>query len=131
MAAESYSLREAAEVLGVSTRTLQRRIQEGAFPGRFLAPGRHGLETRLSAEDVDRALEDLRKRGHVPGNREAERALAHSTITPAKELESLVPYQAPELVQSSPNNVGTGSGITHSDLESLRDAMLAIVREDR
>ena len=122
MVGESYTLREVAELLGVSKRTLQRRIQEGAFAGRFLAPGRHGLETRVPASEVQRVLDDLRQGGAPAG--EAVRTLQETrlpTVTPSRELhESLVPYgEAP------------GSALTQSDLESLRDAMLALVREDR
>jgi excisionase family DNA binding protein len=71
MADDSYTLREVAELLGVSKRTLQRRMQEGAFPNRFLSPGRHGLETRIPADDVRLVLEDLRRHG-----REQPRAMS-------------------------------------------------------
>lgn len=111
MAGDSYTLREVAELLGVSKRTLQRRIKEGAFAGRFLAPGRHGLETRIPSEEVQRALEDLRGRG--PG---------HATTPASADLtDSLVPYATP----------AQSNALTHTDLDSLRDAMIAIVREDR
>jgi excisionase family DNA binding protein len=144
MASDNYSLREVAELLGVSKRTLQRRIQEGAFPGRFLAPGRHGLETRIPSEDVQRALDDLRRRGNAAwmrandGDPPLRGGRQAGTVTPARELESLVPYQAPELVSSGLSSPAValasapmGSALTQSDLESLRDAMLAIIREDR
>lgn len=55
MAADSYSLAEVAELLGVSKRALQRQIRDGAFPGRFLAPSPHGMEMRIPAVDVARA----------------------------------------------------------------------------
>lgn len=117
MPGDSYTLREVAELLGVSKRTLQRRIKEGAFPGRYLAPGRHGLETRIPAEDVRRVLEDLRR-----GPSQSMVAAPAATVTPSRELgESLVPF-----VSSVP-----ATALTQSDLESLRDAMIAIVREDR
>ena len=119
MPSDSYTLREVAELLGVSKRTLQRRIKEGAFPRRFLAPGRHGLETRIPAEDVQRALEDLRQR---QSPRVGRVEAAHVSIPATQEInESLIPYR-PE---------GGSSALTQTDLESLRDAMLAIVREDR
>jgi excisionase family DNA binding protein len=131
---DSYSLREVAELLGVSKRTLQRRIQEGAFPGRFLAAGRHGLETRIPAEDLEHALDELRRQG--AGWRGTDEPVARSpTASPKRELESLVPYsayQTPEVVApSSSAGLGHPSALTQTDLESLRDAMLAIVREDR
>jgi excisionase family DNA binding protein len=148
MASDSYTLREVAELLGVSKRTLQRRIQEGAFPGRFLAPGRHGLETRIPTEDVQRAFEELRRRGAAAwragqdesSGRGGPGAMRHATVMPARELESLVPYRAPELVPHDSSGAGAGvsiasaagsNALTSSDLESLRDAMLAIVREER
>lgn len=100
MRAASYSLKEVADLLGVSKRTLQRRIREGAFPGRFLAPGPHGLELRIPADDVKTALESARP---------DERPLP--TVLPSQ----FASQQQPEPV----------------DLEALRDAVLAIAREDR
>jgi excisionase family DNA binding protein len=140
--ADSYSLREVAELLGVSKRTLQRRIQEGAFPGRFLAAGRHGLETRIPAEDLERALEELRRRSPAWRAGAGEEAARIPTATPVREQESLVPYhhpyptaeryETPEIVAASSGlDRSPTSALTQSDLESLRDAMLAIVREDR
>ncbi len=117
MPGDSYTLREVAELLGVSKRTLQRRIREGAFPGRYLAPGRHGLETRIPAEEVQQALDDLRG---VP----VQSMVPHParTVSPAPAFtDSVVPY----------DSRGPSSSLTTSDLESLRDAMIAIVREDR
>src|SRR5688572_8394939 len=108
MRGESYTLREVAELLGVSKRTLQRRIRDGAFPGRFLAPGRHGLETRIPAEDVQRALDDVR-----PQKREAALTeMRLPTVPPTRELdESRRPPQAQT------------TALTHRDLEGLRDAV--------
>lgn len=100
MRAASYSLKEVADLLGVSKRTLQRRIREGAFPGRFLAPGPHGLELRIPADDVKTALESARP---------DERPLP--TILPSHFAN-----------QPQPESL---------DLEALRDAVLAIAREDR
>ncbi|MCC7380420.1 MAG: helix-turn-helix domain-containing protein [Deltaproteobacteria bacterium] len=118
MRGESYTLREVSELLGVSKRTLQRRIREGAFPGRFLAPGRHGLETRIPAEDVRRALEDLSRAHEVPPAAEPE--LRMSTLMPARELQ-----------ESRAPGMGMATALTQRDLETVRDAVLAIVREDR
>lgn len=100
MRAASYSLKEVADLLGVSKRTLQRRIREGAFPGRFLAPGPHGLELRIPADDVKTALESAR-----PDERPLPTVLPSHFASP-QQAESL-------------------------DLEALRDAVLAIAREDR
>ncbi|MFO0723764.1 MAG: helix-turn-helix domain-containing protein [Myxococcota bacterium] len=102
MRGASYSLKEVADLLGVSKRTLQRRIREGAFPGRFLAPGPHGLELRIPAEDVKTALESVRP---------DERPLP--TVVPSR-------YATPNEEESDA-----------LDLETLRDAVLAIAREDR
>lgn len=149
--ADSYSLREVAELLGLSRKALQQRIEQGAFPGRFTAAGRSGLETRVPAEEVEREL-DLRRRRTASAWRRADADEENSsapspapspvpaarrpeaTVTPARELESLVPYRTPELVESasgSGSGSSSGSALTQSDLESMRDAMLAIVREDR
>lgn len=123
MSQESYSLKEVAELLGMSRRTLQRHLQEGAFPGRFLALGSDGLEIRVPAEDVRQLLE---------GERGVSAASAYTMPIPGRlsELDSMVPYrpQVPEPVSAPPLYA---SALTHSDLESLRDAMLAIVREER
>lgn len=151
MPGDSYTLREVADLLGVSKRTLQRRIQEGAFPGRFLAAGRHGLEMRIPIGEVEQAMEELRgsapwrpapgfgeARGHVSSHgaplagrgRPPQRAPVPSNLPRRREYESLVPYEQPELVGPSSSSPGS-SALTQSDLESLRDAMLAMVREDR
>lgn len=145
MPGESYTLREVSELLGVSKRTLQRRIQEGAFPGRFLAPGRHGLETRIPAGEVQRVLEDIRRAGS-----------ASAFIAGRAPAPSPTPVQGPQLggaaamVRGSEIHLPTVTppreyaesrvalatealppALTTTDLESLRDAMLALVREDR
>ncbi len=124
MSQESYSLKEVAELLGMSRRTLQRHLQEGAFPGRFLALGSDGLEIRVPGEDVRQLLEG--ERGASPPSS------AYTMPIPGRlsELDSMVPYrpQVPEPVSAPPLYT---SALTHSDLESLRDAMLAIVREER
>ncbi len=108
MRGESYTLHEVAELLGVSKRTLQRRIREGAFPGRFLSPGPHGLETRIPAADVRVALEDARGASELPG-----------------EGRSLV--MRGETRPTTPSAIGLAA----SDLEAVRDAVLAITRADR
>jgi hypothetical protein len=137
--ADSYSLREVAEILGLSRRALQQRIEQGAFPGRFTAAGRNGLETRVPGEDVERELELRRRRGLSAWRRAepevvgegGEPVRGDATITPTRELESLVPYRVPEMIESSTGSGSPGSALTQSDLESMRDAMLAIIREDR
>lgn len=116
MPGDSYTLREVAELLGVSKRTLQRRIKEGAFPGRFLAPGRHGLETRVPASEVQRALEDLGARH--PGSYPPYPASSIPARPEAAE-EQLVPYRRGP------------AALTHNDLDALKDSMVALVREDR
>lgn len=111
MPGESYTLREVAELLGVSKRTLQRRMKEGAFPGRYLAPGRHGLETRIPGDDVMRALDDLRSAGPQR---------AGETLLPASELnDSLVPFAGPSHL------------VPAVDLERVRSVVAEVLREDR
>lgn len=133
MAGDSYTLREVAELLGVSKRTLQRRIQEGAFPNRFLAPGRHGLETRIPAEDVRRVLDELRRHGRAEPRRAMSvrpRPAMERTVLPQEPLDSLVPsYDATPVdhISSAP----PGTALTQDDVDSLRDAMLSVVREER
>lgn len=103
MRGESYTIQEVAELLGVSKRTLQRRLREGAFPGRFLAPGPHGLETRIPAHDVRRVLS---------GSEDAD------------EERSMVS-------RSAPLATSTSAALAPSDLEAVRDAVIAITRADR
>jgi excisionase family DNA binding protein len=134
MADDSYTLREVAELLGVSKRTLQRRIQEGAFPKRFLSPGRHGLETRIPAEDVRRVLEDLRRHG-----REQPATTAMSvrprpserTMVPDLPLDSRVAAYDADSVDHISSSPLEPSALVPADLESLRDSMVAVVREER
>ena len=115
---ESYTLREVAELLGISKRTLQRRIQEGAFPGRFLAPGRHGLETRIPADDVRRMLNELRRHGQAAWRESPASGVYEDGLVRVQDL----PLAARSEAEGS---------LTFRDLDSLRDAVLAIVREER
>lgn len=115
MHGDSYTLREVAELLGVSKRTLQRRIREGAFPRRFLSPGRHGMETRIPAADVHAALDELSTpdRSMVP-----TRFRDGATIPPARDLtDALVPYGA--------------SALTPHGIEALQTSVLEVVRDER
>jgi hypothetical protein len=52
--ADSYSLREVAELMGVSVDAVVRQVGRGDFPGRFLTAE---LEMRIPVGDVRRALE--------------------------------------------------------------------------
>ena len=134
MADDSYTLREVAELLGVSKRSLQRRIQEGAFPNRFLRPGRHGLETRIPAEDVRRVMEEIRRHG-----REQPRSTAMSvrprpaerTLYPDLPLDNAVASYEPDAIDHISSSPVVENALTAGDLDSLRDTMLSIVREER
>lgn len=119
MSGESYTLREVAELLGVSKRTLQRRIKDGAFPRRFLSPGRHGLETRIPSEDVQQALKDLQHQTRYP-------RFALSQTPPT------VPAQAaPQPYPAAPSDYSSSVSMTVNDLENFRESMLQAVREER
>ena len=55
----SYSIKEAAQVCGVSTDTIKRRLSDGRFPTAHQRPGRTGPEWRIDAgELVKVAAED-------------------------------------------------------------------------
>lgn len=113
---ESYSLREVAELLGVDYATLERRVREGAFPGRFVVNGPNGPQMRIPATDVER----LTGIGRAPEWRQRRGA------------ESLVPYPASEVDSISSVPVQRAvSSLSRSDLESLRDAFVAAVRTER
>ena len=118
MAEDSYSLREVAELLGISKRTLQRRIQEGAFPGRYLAPGPEGLQMRIPAADVERAR--------------AESGDGHPTRTlvPGAMKDSLLPYRPGEVETISSAPIYRDS-VERTGVEELRSLVLGVVREER
>jgi len=119
MSGESYTLREVAELLGVSKRTLQRRIKDGAFPQRFLAPGRHGLETRIPAEDVQQALEELKHKTRVP------RFAVSQAPASIKPTVLSTPYPV------ATNEFSSSLSMSVNDLEAFRDSMLETIREER
>lgn len=58
MAGDSYSLDEVSALLGVPVPDLVRRIEEGAFPGRFLTAD---WEMRIPVQDVRRAVDAMRR----------------------------------------------------------------------
>lgn len=111
MSAESYSLAEVAELLGVSKRTLQRQIRDGAFPGRFLAPSAHGMEMRIPAVDVVHA-------GGAPGRLPARNA--NDSGWSAGQLATI------SSVPSRPD-----AALSPADVQGLRDGLMALIREER
>lgn len=118
---DSYTLREVAELLGISKRTLQRRIQEGAFPGRYLAPGPEGLQMRIPAADVERARAELHRAGEGHPTR---------TLVPGSVKDSLLPYRSSEVeaISSAPMY---RESLERADVEELRGVVLNVVREER
>lgn len=115
---ESYSLREVAELLGVDYATLERRVREGAFPGRFVVEGPSGPEMRVPVADVERLTGVGRP--------------ASSWRPGRRPMESLVPYPASEVesISSVPGH-RVVSGLSRSDLETLRDAFVSAIRSER
>jgi hypothetical protein len=63
MTEDAYTLREAAERLGINLSSLQQRIREGGFPGRFLTMGPDGPEHLIPAVELRRALDAQRTGG--------------------------------------------------------------------
>lgn len=110
MSAESYSLAEVADLLGVSKRTLQRQIRDGAFPGRFLAPSPHGMEMRIPAADVASA-------GNLRGALSVREASADWSADEVSVISSL---PAPR-----------SEGVESRELEVLRDGLIELVRDER
>ncbi len=51
---DSYDLKSAAEHLGWEVGTLQDRLRDGAFPGRFLVRTSGGTEMRIPRVDLER-----------------------------------------------------------------------------
>lgn len=124
MAEDSYSLREVAELLGVNKRALQRRIQEGAFPGRYLAPGIGGLEMRIPRADVERARRQLAREA----NPEPTRTMAPVPLPPRPD--SLLPYRSSEVEAISSAPIYRES-TERVEVEELRNVVLQLVREER
>ena len=112
MSAESYSLAEAAELLGVSKRTLQRQIRDGAFPGRFLAPSAHGMEMRLPAVDV----------AHAGGKTDGLSVRSRDDVEWSEGQLATIP-KVP-VIQSS-------SALTVVDVQVLREGLMSLIREER
>ena len=110
MTAESYSLAEVAELLGVSKRTLQRQIRDGAFPGRFLAPSPHGMEMRIPAGDLSRA-----------GNTDES-----TPSQPPRDSE----WSEGQLATLS-NGPVSSTSLSPIGLEDFRESLLSIIREER
>ena len=111
MSAESYSLAEVAELLGVSKRTLQRQIRDGAFPGRFLAPSAHGMEMRIPAVEV----------AHAGGVRDVVSVEAAPEVD-WNETDMTVVSSVP-----GPANVS----MSGNDLEVLREGLVEVIRDER
>ncbi len=55
---DSYSLDEVSSLLGVPVSDLIRRIEDGAFPGRFLTSD---WEMRIPVQDVRKAVDTIRR----------------------------------------------------------------------
>ncbi len=111
MSGESYSLSEVAELLGVSKRTLQRQIRDGAFPGRFLAPSPHGMEMRIPAAEV------MQARG--------------MELPDGVAIESEPPLRQVGLAPVAADEADGSISWTASELQSLREGVLEVVREER
>ena len=105
---DSYSLREVADLLGVDYPTLERRVREGAFPGRFVVNGPGGPEMRIPAADVERL-----------------------TSVGRRPVETLVPYEATSALSEISSSPRILSGLSPTDLAHLRDAFVAAIRAER
>ncbi len=136
MSTESYTLRQVAELLGLTRRALQQRIHAGAFPGRFLAMGPDGPEMHVPARDVEQLLEASRGRGRdwVEATQVDQQARSlppgqASLIGPRDDDEVFLRLSDGELeVASSP---AYPSPLAEPDLEALRAWVIAAVREER
>jgi hypothetical protein len=136
LSTESYTLRQVAELLGLTRRALQQRIHAGAFPGRFLAMGPDGPEMHVPARDVEQLLEAHRGRNRdwVEATQvdQQVRSLPPgqvSLIGPRDDDEGFLRLGEGDLeVASSPVYP---SPLAEFDLEALRAWVLAAVREER
>lgn len=124
MSEDSYTLAEVAELLGMSKRTLQRRIQEGAFPGRYLAPGVAGLEMRIPAADVIRAQREL-ARERSP---EVTRTIAPAPIE--DRSDSFLPVRGSEIAAISSAPILRES-VHSTSVEEVRGIVVDLLREER
>lgn len=83
---EGWTIREAAQVCGVSEKTIRRRIKSGTLPA-FQAPTQYGIEWRVTSLDTDRegkATPDVQTR-RVQGRR-----IYSGWIEPAEVRQSRV-----------------------------------------
>jgi len=111
MSSESYSLAEVAELLGISKRTLQRQIRDGAFPGRFLAPSPHGMEMRIPASDV----------AQVGNGSTSGTTSSISTEWPERQLATI----------SAVPTTGSALPVPVSEIDDLKDELRQVLQEER
>jgi hypothetical protein len=131
VATGNYTVREAAERLGVPVAVLAQRLREGAFPGRFLSLGPDGPEQLIPADDVQRAVAAQRMRG-----REAwvEAAELESGIPTARA--TLLPRRAPgpldPLVEDEVEFVSTpGSDPVAPEASLVAQAVRGLLERER
>ncbi len=145
MAADSYSLAEVAELLGVSKRALQRQIRDGAFPGRFLAPSPHGMEMRIPAVDVARAG-SVNDQGSIPpgsGSEWSEGHLATLSNGPTSStalaplystetrdgLQGLLREERMALLEEVRGAIAKRDAAEQAELQSIRRAVETLTEE--
>ncbi len=85
----SYSLKESAEFLGISKRTLQRKLKDGFFPGRFLTDTKFGMQIRIPRSEL-LAFSHSNKKNTLPASRrrrkERKSSLPKKTISHNAEI---------------------------------------------
>ena len=85
MAGDSYSLEEVSALLGVPVPDLVRRIEDGAFPGRFLTAD---WEMHIPVQDVRRAVDAMRR--SRPGRASGGSAATHALVPRSQDGGALV-----------------------------------------
>lgn len=76
----SYTLREAAERLGVSVRSMRRYVQSGQLEA-TQSVGRHGLEYRIPASALEAYAGTMAKVSTVAGGKARPRSVTEDTVS--------------------------------------------------
>jgi excisionase family DNA binding protein len=80
--ASGYTLREAAERLGLSARQVRRYVLDGRLPA-VLVPGPRGREYRVGGSDVDQLAAERERRGSRETRRPGSRRELDTLASPA------------------------------------------------
>jgi len=120
---DTYTVGQAAERLGVSTKTLRRQIKAGKLPA-VKQPGAKGPEWRIDKEEVDRRAEE---RGRLNANSDIVRATVDTQIESMSiKLSSLMEEWVDRWADSMQQIVQGVQAGQQQQTEALHDVAAAI-----